>query len=130
VARDDEASAPCDGRRGITQPSARTTNTTAAGSGSGAGRFSHWPHLGGGASSSGISTTAARSPVEGAGTSDADVVVVAAAVAATTTPLPDAAWRPRLWSAVAHPLLQRLQPPAALSMNAASSARTHPTKAP
>jgi hypothetical protein len=59
VARDDEASAPCIGRRGITQLSSCITSTPTAGSGAGAGQLSHWPHPGGGASSSGISSTAA-----------------------------------------------------------------------
>jgi hypothetical protein len=58
-ARDDEVSVSCIGCRGITQPSSRITSTPAAGSGAGAGEFSYWPHPGGGASSSGISTTAA-----------------------------------------------------------------------
>jgi hypothetical protein len=56
-ARDDEASALCVGCRGNMQPSSRITNTPITGSGAGAGQFSHWPHPGGGASSSGISTT-------------------------------------------------------------------------
>jgi hypothetical protein len=55
--RDDEASTPCVGCRGITQPSFRITSTPATGSGAGAGQVSHWPHPGGGASSSEISTT-------------------------------------------------------------------------
>jgi hypothetical protein len=79
--RDNEASAPCVGRSGITQSSSRITNTPAAGSGAGAGQFSHWPHPGSGASLSGISTTAARSPAVRAGDDDADVAVVAAVVA-------------------------------------------------
>jgi hypothetical protein len=58
------------------------TNTPAAGSGAGVGQFSHWPHPGGGASSTGISTTAARSPAVRAGTGDANVSAVAATVAA------------------------------------------------
>jgi hypothetical protein len=52
-ARDDDVSAPCVSCRGITQPSSRITSTPAAGSGAGAGQFSHWPHPGGGASSQG-----------------------------------------------------------------------------
>jgi hypothetical protein len=40
-ARDDEASAPCVGHRVTTQPSSHTTSTPAAGSGAGAGQFSH-----------------------------------------------------------------------------------------
>jgi hypothetical protein len=56
---DDEASALCVGYRGITQLSSHITSTPVAGSGAGAGQFSHWPHPGGRASSSGISTTAA-----------------------------------------------------------------------
>jgi hypothetical protein len=48
--RDDEASAPCIGCRGITQSSSRITSTPAAGLGAGAGQFSHWPHPGGGSS--------------------------------------------------------------------------------
>jgi hypothetical protein len=55
------------------QPSSRITSTPAAGSGAGAGQLSHWPHLGGGASSS-WGTSAG-------GISD---TVVVAAVAATT----------------------------------------------
>jgi hypothetical protein len=55
----DEVSASCVGRRGITQPSSCITSTPAAGSGAGASQFSHWPHPGGKASSSGISTMAA-----------------------------------------------------------------------
>jgi hypothetical protein len=91
-ARDDEASAPCVGCRGITQPSSRITSTPAAGSGAGAGQFSHWPHPGGGASSSGISTAAIQSPAAGAGASGtvdaavAAVVTVAAAAASCRDP--------------------------------------------
>jgi hypothetical protein len=51
--------APCVECRGITQPFSCISSTPAAGSGAGASQFSHWPHPGGGASSSGISTTAA-----------------------------------------------------------------------
>jgi hypothetical protein len=73
-------------RRGITQPSARTTNTPATGSGAGAGRFSHWTHPGGGVSSSGMSTTAAQSPAVGADAGGAGIVAVTTAVAATANP--------------------------------------------
>jgi hypothetical protein len=87
AARDDEALAPCVGCRGITQPSSRISSNPTVGLGVGAGQFSHWPHPGGGASSSGISTTGARSPAVGTGaggTADAAVaaVVADAAVAA------------------------------------------------
>jgi hypothetical protein len=87
-ARDYEASAPCVGRRGITQSSSHITSTPAAGSGAGAGQFSHWPHPGGGASSLGISTTAARSLAVGTdagGTADAAVAAAVAATAATAS---------------------------------------------
>jgi hypothetical protein len=59
LAHDDEASVPCVGCHGITQLSSHITSTPAAGSGAGVGQFSHWPHPGGWALSSGISTTAA-----------------------------------------------------------------------
>jgi hypothetical protein len=73
---DDEASVPCVGCRGTTQPSSRISSTP-AGSGAGAGQFSHWPHPSGGASSSGITTTAARSPAVGTGAGGtANAVVV------------------------------------------------------
>jgi hypothetical protein len=85
-AHDDEASEPCVGCCGITQPSSRISSTPTAGSGAGVGRFSHWPHPGGRASSSGISTTAARSPVVGTGAGGTvDVVVAAVVVAAAAT---------------------------------------------
>jgi hypothetical protein len=71
---------PCVGCRGNTQPSSRITSTHAAGSGVGAGQLSHWPHPGGGASSSGISTTVARSPAVGTGTGGTADAAVAAAV--------------------------------------------------
>jgi hypothetical protein len=80
--RDDEASAPCVGCRGITQPSSRITNTLVAGSGAGAGQVSHLPHRSSGASSSGISTTGAGSPAAGTGAGRTIGTVVAAAVAA------------------------------------------------
>jgi hypothetical protein len=105
AARDDEGSAPCVGCRGITQPSSRITSTPAAGSGADAGQFSHWSHPGGGASSSGISTTAPRSPVTGAGaggTIDAAVAaVVTATVAAASCCDPTATVVPRGASVVA-----------------------------
>jgi hypothetical protein len=59
AARDDEASEPCAEGHDIMQLSSRITSTPAAGLGAGAGRFPHWPHPGGGALSSGISTTTA-----------------------------------------------------------------------
>jgi hypothetical protein len=80
-AHDDEASVSCVGCRGTTQPSSRISSTPAAGSGAGAGQFSHWPHSGGGASSLGISTTVARSPVVGTGAGGTADAAVAAAVA-------------------------------------------------
>jgi hypothetical protein len=58
TAWDDEASALCVECPDITQPSSLITSTPAGGSGAGAARLSHWPHLGGGTSSSGTSTTA------------------------------------------------------------------------
>jgi hypothetical protein len=79
---------PCVGCRGITQPSSRITSTPTAGSGAGAGQVPHWPHPGGGVSSSGISTTAARSPPAGegaGGTIGAVVAVVVAAAAAVAS---------------------------------------------
>jgi hypothetical protein len=82
AARDDEASAPYVRRRGITQSSSRITNTLAADSGAGAGQFSHWLHPRGGAPSSGMSTTAARSPAVGASAGGTVVAVVATVVAA------------------------------------------------
>jgi hypothetical protein len=48
--------------------------------GASAGQFSHWPHPGGGASSSGISTTGAWSPAVGTGACGTTNAVVAAAV--------------------------------------------------
>jgi hypothetical protein len=62
-------------------PFAEIRVVSAAGSGAGAGQFSHCSHPGGEASSSGISTTAARSPAVRAGAGDADVAAVAATVA-------------------------------------------------
>jgi hypothetical protein len=85
AARDDEGSAPCVGCHGITQPSSRITSTPAAGSGAGAGQFSHWPHPSGGASLSGISTAAARSPAAWAGTDGTVDAVVAAVVTTAAT---------------------------------------------
>jgi hypothetical protein len=81
TAHDDEASAPCAGRLSITQPSSRITNTPAAGSGADAGHFSHWPHPWGGASLSGISTTATRLLVVEASASDTGVAAAVAVVA-------------------------------------------------
>jgi hypothetical protein len=46
------------------------------------GQFSHWPHPGGRASSSGIPTTAARSPAAGAGAGGTVGAVVAIVVTA------------------------------------------------
>jgi hypothetical protein len=63
-------------------------STTTGGSGAGAGRLSHWPHAGGGTSSSRISTTATLLPPAGAGADKIDgavtAMVVTAAVAITT----------------------------------------------
>jgi hypothetical protein len=56
---DDEASAPSAEHPGATPQSSLTTSAPVGGSGAGAGRFTHWSLLGGGTSSSGISTTAA-----------------------------------------------------------------------
>jgi hypothetical protein len=120
-AHDDEASAPCVGCCGITQPSSRISSTPTAGSGAGVGQFSHWPHLGGGASSSGISTTAARSPVVGTG---ASATVELPLLWLPPQPLPPAAtpW-PQPCRAMAH----SSPPPVALSTSSASSAQTRPT---
>jgi hypothetical protein len=113
-ARDDEASAPCVRRHGITQPSSRITSTPAAGSGAGADQFSHWPHPGGGASSLGISTTPARSPAVGTGaggTADATVVaIVAAAAAAASCRDPVATVVPRVGDSPRGPLKQLVNP--------------------
>jgi hypothetical protein len=126
TARDDEASALCAGCRGITQPSSCISNTPAAGSGAGVGQFSHWPHPGGGASSSGTSTMATRSPVVGASAGDADVaatvtIVVVATVAAPCCS-PVATVVPRGGDRPPCP-----PPPVEPSTNAASSARLSPT---
>jgi hypothetical protein len=76
AARDDEASAPCVGRPDITQPSSLITSTPTGGSRAGAGRFSHWPHPGGGTSSSGTSTTATWLPPAWPNANKTDGVVV------------------------------------------------------
>jgi hypothetical protein len=81
TAREDEASAPCDGCLGTTQSSSRTTSNPAVGSGASAGQFSHWPHPGGGASSLGISTTVAWATAVGTGSGGTAVAAVAATVA-------------------------------------------------
>jgi hypothetical protein len=57
--RDEEASAPCLGPPATMWPSHLLTSTPAWGSGAGVGRLAHWSHLGGGTSSSGISTAVA-----------------------------------------------------------------------
>jgi hypothetical protein len=78
------ASAACVGRPDITQPSSLITSTPTGGSGASAGRYSHWPHPGGGASSSGISTTVAWLPPAGAGAGvgKTDGVVIAGVMTA------------------------------------------------
>jgi hypothetical protein len=85
TSRDDEASASCAGHCGITQSSPRIMNTLAVGSGADVGRFPHWTHPGGGASSSAMSTTA-WSPAAGIGVGDADAGDAAATVVAAATP--------------------------------------------
>jgi hypothetical protein len=64
-------------------------------------QFSHWPHPGGGALSSGISTTTARSPAVGTGAGGTADVAVAAAVAAASCRDPVATTVPRGGSLVA-----------------------------
>jgi hypothetical protein len=108
AACDVEASALCADRCDITQPSSRITNT---GSRVDAGQIPHWPHPGGGASSSATSTTA-WSPTVGQ-------------VLATLSPprppplpsLPAAVPRPQPCRVAAHPSPPRLPPPMAPSMN-------------
>jgi hypothetical protein len=101
---DDEGSALCVGCRAIMQSSSRITSTPAVGSGVGADQFSHWPHPGGGASSSGISTTAARSPaaeVGASGTDDTAVASVATTAVAAASCRDSVAAVPRGGSVVA-----------------------------
>jgi hypothetical protein len=114
-------------RRNITQSSSHSTNTPAAGSGAGSSYFSHWPHPRVGASLSGMSTTAARSPAVG------QVLVMPTSPRLPLLwPLPQpplfvaAPW-PQPCHTVAHPSPPCFPPLVALSTNAASSAQTYPT---
>jgi hypothetical protein len=66
---------------GAPAPRRRHPSPQAPPSGAGAGRFTHWSHLGGGTSSSGISTSTARLSSTGAGAGGIDGAVTAMVMA-------------------------------------------------
>jgi hypothetical protein len=66
----------------IMQSSSLITSTPTGGSGAGAGRFSHWPHPGGGTSLFETSTTTTWLPPAGANADKTDGVVVAVVITA------------------------------------------------